>query len=77
MDRVPEGAGELADYLSYLLRLWREGEPGHNWRASLENVATGERRGFAGLGDLISFLYQQTEGAPATRPDEAALDERR
>ena len=77
MDRVPEGAGEPAGYLSYLLRLWREGEPGCNWRASLEDVATGERRGFAGLGDLIRFLYQQTEGAPATRPDEAALEERR
>ena len=77
MDWVPEGAGKPADYLSYLLRLWREGEPGCNWRSSLENVATGERRGFAGLDDLTRFLHQQTDVAPATRPDLAAGEERR
>lgn len=56
------------DYLSYLLRLWRVsggGEPGGMgrkaiWRASLESTRTGERRGFASLGELFDFLREQT-----------------
>lgn len=61
---------EQADYLSYLLRLWRvsgdgESEPHHGaekvvWRASLESSRTRERQGFASLEDLFDFLRQQT-----------------
>jgi hypothetical protein len=53
-----------ADYLSYLLRLWREngGEESQHgavmatWRASLE-TPDGESYGFASLDDLVSFLH--------------------
>lgn len=44
------------DYHSYLLRMWRVRTDGHSWRAMLENVATGERQGFASLDRLIMFL---------------------
>lgn len=48
--------------LSYLLRLWPAGVTGQVvWRASLENVQTGERLGFATLEQLFVFLMQQTE----------------
>ncbi len=55
-----------ADYLSYLLRLWREnggeesqcGAAKDVWRASLETPA-GESHGFASLDDLCSFLRRQ------------------
>jgi hypothetical protein len=47
---------------SYLLRLWLAGSAGQAvWRASLENVQTGERLGFANLEHLFVFLMQQTE----------------
>jgi hypothetical protein len=43
--------------MAYMLRLWHVSDGGQGgWRASLENVHTGERRGFASLADLLSFL---------------------
>jgi hypothetical protein len=40
---------------SYLLRVWRE-SPNGAWRASLENVITGQRHYFTRLTDLVVFL---------------------
>ena len=52
---------EQPDYLSYLLRLWREdGEEPKNWRASLESALTGRRHVFPGLVELFAFVQQQT-----------------
>ncbi len=55
-------------YSAYLLRIWCavEGEsPG--WRASLLNLATGERLGFTHTESLLVFL-ETIKGAPALRP---------
>jgi hypothetical protein len=49
-----------SDYQSYLLRLWRVRDDGKNWRASLEDVQTGELHEFAKLADLIEFLQAIT-----------------
>jgi hypothetical protein len=50
-------------YQSYLLRLWRTSSHGkHVWRASLESAQTGERRSFADLVSLFTFLEEQTDG---------------
>lgn len=47
-------------HFSFMLRLWRaNGEGEAAWRASLENPHTGERVGFASLGELFTFLRQQ------------------
>ena len=46
------------DYQSYLLRMWKEGEP-VGWRASLQNVSTQECHYFANMTNLLSFLYNQ------------------
>jgi hypothetical protein len=44
-------------YRSFLLRLWKDELNGkRNWRISLENPFTRERRGFATLEDLIKYL---------------------
>jgi hypothetical protein len=51
---------EQSDYISYLLRVWRSNGGKTAWRASLENPHTGERIGFASLGELFVFLWQQT-----------------
>lgn len=48
---------EEPDYVSYLLRLWREDGI---WRASLESTRTGELRPFAGLAELFDHLREQT-----------------
>jgi hypothetical protein len=44
------------DYRSYLLQLWRAEDDDGCWRARLEDVATGERQGFASLERLVEFL---------------------
>ena len=75
------------DYVSFLLRLWRVSDEGKSqpgakkaeWRASLENPHTGERKGFTDLDELFSFLWAQTETttkcAKATLPqEESATD---
>jgi len=54
-------------YLIYLLRNWVVEEgcgsrilPKTVWRASLENINTHTRYGFANLGRAFEFLHQQT-----------------
>jgi len=59
------------DYLSYLLRLWREGEGKTTWRASLESSHTGEQKGFANLDDLFDFLREQIGAASEAKVDES------
>lgn len=45
------------DYRSYLLRMWRASmEEGTDWRASLEEVSTGELHGFPNLAALYGYL---------------------
>ncbi len=47
-------------YRSILLRLWQVDTEGKRaWRFSLENSVTGERRGFANLGELLVFLLDE------------------
>jgi hypothetical protein len=60
-------------YRSYLLRLWQVREKtGLAWRATLEDVKTGEQRGFTSLGELIAYLRLTTEQPPeqAKHPSE-------
>ena len=57
---------EQLRYYSYLLRLWQvDGAGSPIWRASLEDVHTGTRRGFADLESLFAFLKEQVEAAHA------------
>jgi hypothetical protein len=64
-------AQKQPDYLSYLLRLWREDDSGKShggaagavWRASLETPG-GESYGFASLDDLLGFLRRQIGAQP-------------
>ena len=47
-------------YISYLLRLWQtKNRDKMVWRASLESPHTGERKSFASLTDLLTFLGQK------------------
>jgi hypothetical protein len=58
-------SGEVAGYVSYLLRLWREkGEQTTRWRASLQDPHSGDRVGFAHLDELVAFLREQIGLAP-------------
>ena len=59
-------------YLAYLLRLWQTQDKGEiGWRASLENVHTGEKLAFAHLDELVAFLRERIGLAPpAERPVE-------
>jgi hypothetical protein len=59
-------SNEQPTYLSYLLRLWREGHGGQFiWRASVEIPGLDKRLAFASLVALFAFLEAQTTaGAP-------------
>lgn len=58
---MPEDSVEQQDYLSYLLRLWRQGNAERPmWRASLKGVHDGQQVGFASLDDLFHFLRNET-----------------
>jgi hypothetical protein len=59
MDSVKD-IGRQTDYLSYLLRLWRDIDEPALWRASLQSPYTGERIHFASLEDLCDHLRRQT-----------------
>jgi len=48
-------------YRAYLLRLWWEDDEGGYWRARLENVHTGEAKGFPSLDKLVEFLQSPGE----------------
>ena len=57
------------DYISYLLRLWRNGDNASSqtkhkrattWRASLQRPQNGRRIGFLCLEYLFDFLRKQT-----------------
>jgi hypothetical protein len=70
---------EQSDYLSYLLRLWRvSDEEKAVWRASLESPHTGERRGFANLAELFTFLEKEVshvaQGQTAPNADKKGGD---
>jgi len=56
-------------YAAYLLRLWQveEGEDAP-WRASLESPQSGERQGFASLGDLFTFLEKKVREIARDQP---------
>lgn len=60
-ERVGEMVKEQPDYVSYLLRLWREGSGEQEiWRASLEITRTGELMAFANLNELFDYLRERT-----------------
>ncbi len=65
MDTNPQGSQERGDYLSYLLRLWRESDGEVPvWRASVKSSHTGETVGFASLEELFEFLRQKAGAVP-------------
>ena len=62
-----------SDYHSYLLRLWQvQEEAGAGWRASLEDVQSGELHGFEDLAALQCFLEELA--CAHQQQDEALLE---
>ena len=60
MTHSAKSTREQADYLSFLLRLWRVGSGEATvWRASLQDTLTDERVNFASLEDLLVHLRRQ------------------
>jgi hypothetical protein len=59
-------------YRSYLLRLWRRGQTRPSaWAVAIEDVRTGERRGFPDLDAALRFLDAQLaaeEAQPGMSP---------
>ncbi len=47
-------------YCSYLLRIWVEPGDGDQWRFSLEDTRTGNRKGFASFIKMVTYLAELT-----------------
>ncbi len=60
MDQQTKRDGNPEEYLSFVLRLWREDKQGGRWLSSLQNPITGERIGFACVDGLFEFLREKT-----------------
>ena len=60
-------ASEPRRYRAYLLRVWQVlgDDEVPAWRASLEDVQTGERHGFGSLEQLLAFLLEETAAVPS------------
>lgn len=58
-------------YLAYMVRLWTvQRNGGRLWRASVEDVRTGERQAFADVAGLVAFL----QAAMAEEPPAAVTE---
>jgi hypothetical protein len=73
---VGHDADEQEDYVSYLLRMWRDssGEGAASakeppWRASLQSPRSGKRVAFASLKELFCFLQRQAGLEPVARDE--------
>jgi hypothetical protein len=70
MRRIMRNAGDRL-YVAYMLRIWRvEDAPEGSVRASLEDARSGERRSFADLEALHTYLSEQA-GRPVEQQDVA------
>ena len=68
---------EQPEYLSYLLRMWREdGKEPTNWWASLESALTGKRHVFPSLMELFAFLQRQALAGHDANQDDSATEQR-
>jgi hypothetical protein len=60
---------ETASYASFLVRLWRKGEPKlpgdtGGWQGEVEHIQSGQQWSFDTLEELLSVLRRQAEGQP-------------
>ena len=63
-------------YFSYVLRMWQtQTDTRLEWRASLENIETGEKHGFTSLDDLLVFLKQAPGKMIGTTVEERQAEE--
>ena len=61
-------------YFSYLLRIWLAGDGSHaQWRASLEDTRSGERKGFSSLEALFDYMRRQS-GCDAGPKEDMYID---
>jgi hypothetical protein len=57
------------EYIAFMLRLWKARDDNECWRASLEDVRTGEKRGFTSVEDLFAYLRLSTESSEKDAKD--------
>ncbi len=60
---------------SYLLRLHSQADHPHEWRASLQDIRSGEWRHFASLSQLFQYLTDRLPVPPTPTTPETAVDE--
>lgn len=63
--------GQARGYRAFLLRLWQV--RGAQWRASIEDPHTGERRSFASVELLAAFLLHSADAEFAALPPETSI----
>lgn len=52
-------------YMSFLIRLWQEHDPGRtpllDWQAEVEHIQSGERQAFATLESSLDFIRRRAQ----------------
>jgi hypothetical protein len=53
-------------YVSFFIRIWEEPremeDENPEWRGSVENIQTGQRKYFNGMENLVGFIREQCNG---------------
>jgi len=63
----------MADYRSFMLRVWRSSRPnGRQWSARLEGLQDGQRLRFADLDALLAHLRALLDPEASSGPDPPA-----
>ena len=65
---MPRSVSNRGSYRSFVLRLWQSA-PGGDWRASVQDVQSGERHHFADLNQLQRYLLDRTVTEPMAASD--------
>lgn len=60
-----------AEYVSFLVRLWRAPAEDREWLAQAEHIPSGERRYFASLEELFAFIREQAAGESSPSQSES------
>lgn len=59
----------------YVIRFWRDGSASEAWRASLENLRTGEQQRFADRDTLLSTLEGMLSPLPCSSDIQSREDD--
>jgi hypothetical protein len=56
---MPESTVSGQQYISFLIRMWRESDQEEEWIAQVEYIASGETKYFSSLDEMLAYLHRR------------------